>query len=173
MTKSSKDNPVATKALIVPLAKGTIGPKDRHTSRNVDEAIRIAKELGTVYPGANATLPLTVTSAVPLPDLWKMYAKERNAADGWTGKTISEMHGPVKRYQDYCDKKNLDAYAEATAASYKTDYLLTAITKQGTKFKPATVNQHIDRLSALFKWAIDNDKVSYRSIRQVEGAYWR
>jgi len=133
VTKSSKDNPVATKALIVPLAKGTIGPKDRHTSRNVDEAIRIAKELGTVYPGANATLPLTVTSAVPLPDLWKMYAKERNAADGWTGKTISEMHGPVKRYQDYCDKKNLDAYAEATAASYKTDYLLTAITKQGSK----------------------------------------
>jgi hypothetical protein len=160
--KRSKANPATMKAFIVSLAEGAVRLEDPYTSRDVDEAIRIAKELGTVVPTTRKQPAASEPTAshFPLSGLWKIYAAEQTAVDGWTAKTVVDMYGPVKRYQGWCEKNARDPYDKGTAAAYKADSLLKDSTSRGTRLKPETVNQHIDRLSAMFRWAIDNGKAS-------------
>jgi len=92
--KRSKDNPATMKALIVCLAEGTVRLEDPYTSRDVDEAIRIAKELGTLAPKPSKQ-PLAsqpTPGALPLSSLWKLYASEQTAVEGWRNVSMTLRH---------------------------------------------------------------------------------
>jgi len=154
--KKSKDNPGVMRDLVASLADGTIRLVSPYTERELADFKSIVQVGKGVAAQPVPSARERVAPSMVLPDLWKLYAKERTTAEGWNAKTVGEMHGPVKHYQDYCSKHGLDPHLKTTAASYKGDNLLTTRSKRGTPLATETVNQHIDRLSAMFRWAMDN-----------------
>jgi len=89
-----------------------------------------------------------------LPEIWNVYSDQRKAEDGWSRETLQEMHIPVERYQRYCDDNKLRPVPQSTAAGYPS-VLVAQKTKRGNTMSVATVNQHLDRIGAAFRWAVD------------------
>jgi len=141
--RMKKDNELCFYEIIMGL-DGTLTVKNP-TPEESDLVARIARERAGVVVAASPSKPLQ--------EIWDLYSKQRMAEEGWSQKTYNEMHTPIERYFAYCADKSLDPYLKATAATYPA-VLLKQITKRGTSLSPTTANQHIERLSALFKWAV-------------------
>ena len=149
--RQSMNDPAALYGFIVSLAEQTVRLDNPYTKRDVDEAIRMAKELGLSH-ASNAPAP---AAEKPLAQIWELYEKERLGAEAWTLRTYRQNEHSTKIYEAFCAANSLSPYQKTTARRFKSEELDLRL-----KLGRTTKNRYIGDLTTFFRWARDNGEIS-------------